>query len=189
MLVAQLRHQDPLNPLEGQEMAAQLAQFSSLEQLLGIGQALAAQNEATMAMVQAMNASSAMGAIGHTVTAVGDQVAIPEGGGGSVTVGVGDGGGRAVLRLFDSSGAEVGSRDLGWLDGGRQTIDLGSAATGLPAGAYTYRVDVAGADGEEVPVQPFMTGTADGVQFGAEGPVITAGPLRIPIGSVVEIGP
>ena len=38
LLVSQLRNQDPLNPAEPQEFAAQLAQFSSVEQLLNIGQ-------------------------------------------------------------------------------------------------------------------------------------------------------
>ena len=33
LLVAQMTHQDPLNPADGQQMAAQLAQFSSVEQL------------------------------------------------------------------------------------------------------------------------------------------------------------
>jgi flagellar basal-body rod modification protein FlgD len=33
LLVTQLRHQDPLNPAKNEEMLAQLAQFSSLEQL------------------------------------------------------------------------------------------------------------------------------------------------------------
>jgi len=33
LLVTQLRHQDPLNPLEARDMVAQLAQFASLEQL------------------------------------------------------------------------------------------------------------------------------------------------------------
>jgi len=34
LLVAQMRHQDPLDPMDGQQMAAQLAQFSSVEQLV-----------------------------------------------------------------------------------------------------------------------------------------------------------
>ncbi len=33
MLIAQLKNQDPLNPLDGTAFTAQLAQFSSLEQL------------------------------------------------------------------------------------------------------------------------------------------------------------
>ena len=39
LLVAQLQHQDPLNPLEGTEFTAQLAQFTSLEQLNNINAA------------------------------------------------------------------------------------------------------------------------------------------------------
>lgn len=36
LLIAQIRHQDPLNPTDGAEFLAQLAQFSTLEQLMGI---------------------------------------------------------------------------------------------------------------------------------------------------------
>jgi len=36
LLIAQIRHQDPLNPTDGAEFLAQLAQFSTLEQLMSI---------------------------------------------------------------------------------------------------------------------------------------------------------
>lgn len=36
MLVAQIQNQDPLNPTDGVEFLSQLAQFSELEQMLGI---------------------------------------------------------------------------------------------------------------------------------------------------------
>jgi flagellar basal-body rod modification protein FlgD len=36
MLVAQIQNQDPLNPTDGAQFMTQLAQFSSLEQLIGI---------------------------------------------------------------------------------------------------------------------------------------------------------
>ena len=36
MLVAQLQNQDPLNPMDGTDFSAQLAQFSQLEQLMNL---------------------------------------------------------------------------------------------------------------------------------------------------------
>ncbi|HYK88137.1 MAG TPA: flagellar hook capping FlgD N-terminal domain-containing protein [Acidobacteriota bacterium] len=40
LLVAQLQNQDPMNPVENQEFVAQLATFSSLEQLISINKAV-----------------------------------------------------------------------------------------------------------------------------------------------------
>lgn len=40
LLVAQIKHQDPLNPTDGVQFLAQLAQFSELEQLIGMRQDL-----------------------------------------------------------------------------------------------------------------------------------------------------
>lgn len=41
LLVAQLKNQDPLAPQDGTQFVAQLAQFNSLDQLIGIRQTLA----------------------------------------------------------------------------------------------------------------------------------------------------
>ena len=40
LLVAQMKGQDPLNPMDGTQFVAQLAQFSSLEELINIRQVL-----------------------------------------------------------------------------------------------------------------------------------------------------
>jgi flagellar basal-body rod modification protein FlgD len=40
LLVAQLQNQDPLSPLQNEEFVAQLATFSSLEQLISINKAV-----------------------------------------------------------------------------------------------------------------------------------------------------
>jgi flagellar basal-body rod modification protein FlgD len=42
LLVAQLRNQDPLNPVQGTEFVTQLAQFQQLEQTINAGQDIAA---------------------------------------------------------------------------------------------------------------------------------------------------
>jgi len=40
LLVTEMRNQDPLNPMDGKELAVQLAQFSSVEQLLNVNSKL-----------------------------------------------------------------------------------------------------------------------------------------------------
>jgi len=42
LLVAQLRNQDPMNPSDGTQFVAQLAQFQQLEQTLNTGQDITA---------------------------------------------------------------------------------------------------------------------------------------------------
>ena len=42
LLVAQLRHQDPMKPTDGMQFVAELAQFQQLEQTINTGQDIAA---------------------------------------------------------------------------------------------------------------------------------------------------
>ncbi len=45
LLVAQMRNQDPLNPSDGTQFVAQLAQFQQLENTLNMGQDVAAMRQ------------------------------------------------------------------------------------------------------------------------------------------------
>src|SRR5690606_15024236 len=159
LFVAQMKNQDPLNPMQGEELAAQLAQFSSVEQLINLNQQLEAQSSSSAAMIQTLQNGSAANLIGREVFAAGDAVVVPENGSAAVTVSVANAGGAGVLHVYDLAGKEVGTRDLGLIPGGRQTIELGSAADGLAAGGYTYSVKVVDAAGATVPVQTYSHGT------------------------------
>jgi len=46
LLVTQMQNQDPTNPMDGKDLAAQMAQFSSVEQLININDKLAALQQA-----------------------------------------------------------------------------------------------------------------------------------------------
>lgn len=63
LLITELRYQDALNPVNDREMIAQLAQFSSLEQMQNLGSKVEE-------LAKAQNAAQATSLIGRTVTAV-----------------------------------------------------------------------------------------------------------------------
>ncbi len=64
MLVAQLKNQDPLNPMDGKELAVQLAQFSSVEQLMNVNTKL----DTLAQLVKASGPAGAAGAAGSAAS-------------------------------------------------------------------------------------------------------------------------
>ena len=187
LLVAQLKNQDPLNPSNPEEMAAQLAQFSSVEQLININEQLTAQGASNGAMAAALNNTAAVSVIGKEVLAAGDSVFLTGSGDEAITVGVDGLGGTATLTLYDANGTRVGSREVGPVGGGRQEIELDDLADGLDAGRYSYELTVTDAEGVSVGVQAFTRTRIDGVRYGPQGPVLFSGSLEIPLADVVEI--
>ena len=188
LLVTQLRYQDPMNPLQGEEMAAQLAQFSSLEQLVNIGDALKTQQTSNDALVAAVTNNTAMTTLGKEVTAVGDQVFLPDDGKATVSCTTA-GSGQGTLTITDSNGKVLGTRNLGYVGAGANTFDIGSAGAGLKEGGYRYYIDVKGGDGKAVEVETYTTARVDGITYGNDGALLTAGPLRIKPGAIVKIAP
>jgi flagellar basal-body rod modification protein FlgD len=187
LLVAQLRHQDPLNPMSGDEMAAQLAHFSSLEQLTNIHEVLKGQSVFHEGIIDRLNDATAMNILGKTVLAVGDQLHVTGEESDHVKFEVEGTGGMATLRIFNEHGTQVGSRELGFVGGGRHTFELGDAAEKLDPGRYTFAVDVVNAAGEAVATQPFISARIDSIRYSAQGSVLTSGPLRIPFGTILQI--
>ena len=72
LLVAQLQHQDPMNPMQDSEFMGQMASFSTLEQVAN----LAAVNEG---MAASQNANGAINLIGRTVSYVDENDEIKTG--------------------------------------------------------------------------------------------------------------
>lgn len=185
LLVTQLRFQDPLNPMDATQFSSQLAEFSSLEQLTELNEGLAEQTQVNIRNTLAINTSLAASLIGKRVLSLGSQVMISDSGALSVAVNVGGMGGAATLRVLDSSGSEIAVSDLGRLAGGRQVIDLNDL--NVPSGVYTYEVSVTGPDDVAVEVTHFSGGVVDGVEFGADGPMLRVGGLLIRLSRLLEV--
>jgi flagellar basal-body rod modification protein FlgD len=185
LFITQMRNQDPLNPMSSEQLAVQMAQFTSVEQLININTQLEQQAAMNGQIIAALSGANAVGTLGKTVTAIGDQVGIPDAT--QVTATVGGAGGKAVLKIYDAGGKVVGTRDLGTVGAGKQSFPLGDAVKGLDPGRYRYGIEVVDGEGNPIPVQTFSSGRVEGIRHGPNGPVLIAGNLEIPVISVVEI--
>jgi hypothetical protein len=50
-------------------------------------------------------------------------------------------------------------------------------------------VDVKGGDGKAVEVETYTRARVDGITYGTDGALLTAGPLRIKPGAIIKIAP
>lgn len=156
LLVAQLTNQDPLNPTEDKEFVAQLAQFTSLEQLQEINAGVEGLNT-TMTQSQLMTAT---GFIGKDVVAKGDQITKLSMSGQIVTTRswftITDPATKAQATILDSSGMPVFSEELGSLQAGtHQYAWNGKLASGqeAPNGVYTIMITAQDKNDKAVVIQ------------------------------------
>ncbi len=162
MLVAQLQNQDPLNPMEGSDFSAQLAQFSQLEQLINLNDSME-----NLAMAYTENSEDdIVGYIGKQVTGNVDVMNVDEGSvsGGFYNLGqpaeimitITDSDGNTVKTLYEGQQGS-GSHMISW-DG---TDRNGNAVSD---GSYNYTV-LANSGNGYTQVPSSVTGMVEGITY------------------------
>jgi flagellar basal-body rod modification protein FlgD len=162
ILVAQLTHQDPLNPMEDTEMTSQLAEFSSLEQLTSINDGIA-----TLATsMQQTDMLSAVSFIGKEVKAEGYKIALNEGNASTIYYGFGETVSGIMMNIYDSEGAIVRTVELGSKEAGSYQYEWdgkNDAGQLLPDGQYGVGILGEDTEGGYVMVQTEISGVVDAV--------------------------
>jgi flagellar basal-body rod modification protein FlgD len=190
MLTAQLKAQDPMNPLEGQEFASQLAQFSSLQQLTNMGQTMDQTLQANLLLAQSFNNTMASSLIGKTVRADMDQLTLGASGGADlsydlpkaatdITVDIKDADGT-VVRSIHVNPQAAGEHSLTW-DG------LNSRGGRAPQGDYTYSVTAKDAEGNSVAATTYLEGRVTAVRYVDGNAVLTVDGMTVYLGQVMSI--
>jgi len=164
LLVTQLKQQDPLNPQDGQQFVAQLAQFSTLESMKNVESAMGDLSIAGLLQANTQSASF----IGRDVLVAGDS--FDYSGKGQVEMGyVVDGKAEEVqIEILDADGNVVDTIQKG-AQSGEQTFKWGVSSrdeAGPPAGKYTLRITAKDADGNEVGVpETRVRATVESIRF------------------------
>lgn len=191
LLVTQLSNQDPLNPLAGQEFAAQLAQFSSVEALLNIETALELNTEINGLLAQSMNSGVAAGLIGKTVTAESDHLFVKGDGVIPVTFDLASPAASTSITIKNEAGLVVRTITTGGQERGMNTVDwdgTNDAGEQLPEGNYTFSVAATDLSGEAVAATTFTRGQVDRVSFTPEGILLWIGDVSFAMSTVTSVG-
>jgi flagellar basal-body rod modification protein FlgD len=184
LLVTQLKNQDPTSPQDTSQMAAQLAQFTSLEQMTNISTAITAQTAAITAQSQTQQTAMASSLIGRAVVATGNTLVVGSDGSATLTIDNGSASGAGTLTLVDATGAVVKTQSLGTVASGRQVLPV----SGLPAGMYTYGVTTGTSAGTTASATTYTAGIVTGLNFNTPGVAsLQVNGTDVPLSSVIEV--
>ena len=190
LLVAQLQNQDPLNPQENYEFVAQLAQFSSLEQSIGINDRLdqlALQNRG-LANSQVVGLMGKQATVkGNIVTLAGQGSIVP------INFTLDDRANETTVQIRDQGGRLVRTLTTGPRSAGTVSVQWnGQDDNGLPQPAGAYQVTVSARNSADVPVPVTQQsrGNVESVSFEQGFPVLHLDSgIAVPVADLIQVSP
>jgi flagellar basal-body rod modification protein FlgD len=186
LLITQLQNQDPLNPTDSVEFTAQLAQFSSLEQLGNVNDNL----QELKNFQASINNSQAVSLIGKTITANGNLIRFTADSPVECSFKLDDDATIVVANVYDSTGEFVKAIESQNLAAGQHSLFWdGTDRNGnpMPGGDYTFEIMAADLNGKDVGAATFFTGTVDKVIFENNASFLISGGQKIALGDVVQV--
>jgi flagellar basal-body rod modification protein FlgD len=178
LLTAQLKNQDPLEPMDSTEFTQQLVQFSQVEQQITSNKNL----ESLIALTQARSASDAVSYLGKTLTLT-DGTAALMGGEANWAYALDNNAASATMTILNAHGDVVytapaetseGLHSFAW-DG------VGSNGATLPPGPYQLKVTAKASDGSSIATRIASQGVISEVDLTGSEPILMIGPLGVPI--------
>ena len=186
LLVAELKHQDPMDPVQSRDMVAQLAQLTSVQKLTGIDEKLSGLQQGTIEGASLQSANL----IGKTVTARTNRLTVS---------GVGVSAGGYVLpndaesvkvAIVDGAGQVVHSIDVGKQGAGNKTFEWdGRDASGrrVPTGQYSFQVTAADSSGAPVIARTEVSGPVSEIRYSSGAPEVVVGNVHVGLSDVTSI--
>jgi flagellar basal-body rod modification protein FlgD len=190
LLVAQLQNQDPVNPMDGAQFASQLAQFNSVEQLIGVNEGLGNLAISQDLMGASLTNSMAASLTGKEVRALSNKISLSSEGNAEINYKLNDSATDVEIVIRTASGAEVRRESLSGVPSGDNawTWD-GLDTNGQRMGEGEYTVEVIAKNGDNnVGALTFLEGFASKVRYTGQGVFLSVNGIDIPIGDVEEVG-
>ncbi|MCS7052167.1 MAG: flagellar hook capping protein [Ignavibacterium sp.] len=190
LMLAQMRNQDPLNPMESAEFAAQLAQFTSVEQLMNLNDSMKTSLDANYLLSQSINNTLAATLIGNDAKLdtsefrysgqdeqiLGYNLSTNAK---DVTIKIYNENG-ALVRTIQNASGNAGDNKLSWdfTDNNGEKVSFGK---------YRFEVTATDYNGNAINVETFLFGKIDGVRFTEFGTKLIINGIEFNLSDIKEI--
>jgi flagellar basal-body rod modification protein FlgD len=184
LLVAQLKNQDPLKPMDSSSFVAELAQFSQLEQSANQSKILQEVLDSQQASLQ----YSLLPLVGRVVRVEGGFAQLGDAPA-PLDYSVSRDAASVKVAIMNASGQVVRTLDLGAQSAGAQQVTWDGRdqnGTMMQPGTYRYAVAAADAQDQAVPTTMKAQLTITGIRLEEGQPKLAAGELTIDPGAVIE---
>ena len=186
LLVAQIRNQDPLQPMDTTQMMSQLTQLTSVERLVAIDDRL---GELSIATASVANAQ-ATDLVGRTVEADTSQLMLTDAGTTSGTFELRGASASTRVEIRDGSGTLVRTVDMGPKPSGQVSFTWdGDDEMGNRQVAGRYRISVVATDteGRSVTSSTRLRGEVDAISYENGYPELRIDEARVLLGDVRSV--
>lgn len=181
MLIAQLENQDPLEPQDGTEFTAQLAQFSSLEQLVAMRESVDRLSNAGGGN-RTLEAASL---IDREVLAVSPSIEVLADEPPGIAIELAGAAESVTVELRSAGGGVVGRTTLGATSAGLTEINWPSDST-VPPGTYFVEVDARSGD-QAVASTSLVRGRVTAISTNDGDVTVRLGTVGVPLSEVRSI--
>ncbi len=184
LLTTQMQNQDPTNPMKNEEFVAQLSQFSSLEQLMGLQSVM----EGVYVGIMSMNNASMAGLVGTEVVAAGNQVNVEDGQKVELHFDAGTSFESATVTIKDADGKVVSTLNVGAQEEGEFSVYWDATdvdGSTVDDGLYTFEIE--GADGQDLDVQTLVVGTVTEMDYSTGVPQPSVEGVVVGIDSILKL--
>ncbi len=190
LLVTKLKNQDPLNPMQDEAFIADLAQFSSLEQLQNLNDSLSNSLDYDYLQMQTINNTMATSLIGRNITASYSDIYLNSTNQPEIGYTLDDYAANVRVSITDADGNVVATRTVEDVAAGNNSYvwdGKDNYGERLPEGYYSVKIDATGADGDSLTPSIFVQGRVTGVVYNDGAAYLQVNGMEIPLSGISEI--
>jgi flagellar basal-body rod modification protein FlgD len=191
LLITKLRHQDPLKPVTDEDFVAQLAQFSTLEQMNQISEGISTSNQWDFLQMQSINNTMAANLIGKEVRATYEGLYLQSDGNASVNFTNDKFATQIKFTIRDEKGNIVASFSRDNVSPGTSRAEWDgrdNQGNRMAEGYYTVEVSAVGIDGGTYEPKLSLVGIVQSITYRDGGAYLRVNGTDVALGDITAVG-